>query len=53
MKADIATLPLFLRSGAVIPMGPYMQYATEKEGDPLDEPDRKVIYKGESTQIKF
>ena len=130
IKADIATLPLFLRSGAIIPMGPYMQYAMEKEGDPLeirivtgadgsftlyedgndsydyedgafatidfnwedasrilaigerkgqfqgltekrefkivlieqgrvkgfqplDEPDRKVIYKGESTQIKF
>jgi len=36
IKADIVTLPLFLRSGAVIPMGQYMQYATEKPADPLE-----------------
>ncbi|MCD6333056.1 MAG: DUF5110 domain-containing protein, partial [Bacteroidales bacterium] len=36
VKADIATLPLFLKHGAVIPMGPYIQYATEKPGSPLE-----------------
>jgi len=36
VQADIATLPLFLKAGAIIPMGPYLQYATEKPGDPLE-----------------
>jgi alpha-D-xyloside xylohydrolase len=36
VKADIAMLPLFLRVGAIVPMGPYIQYTTEKPDDPLE-----------------
>jgi alpha-glucosidase (family GH31 glycosyl hydrolase) len=33
--AELETLPLFVRAGAVIPMGPELQYATERAWDPL------------------
>jgi alpha-D-xyloside xylohydrolase len=33
--AELETLPLFVRAGAVIPMGPDLQYATERTWDPL------------------
>ncbi|MDQ6712951.1 MAG: DUF4968 domain-containing protein [Candidatus Dormibacteraeota bacterium] len=34
-EAELETLPLFVRGGAVIPMGPDLQYATERSWDPL------------------
>ena len=34
--APIETIPLFIRAGSIIPMGPYLQYATEKNADPLE-----------------
>jgi len=33
--AELETIPLFVRAGAVIPMGPDLQYATERTWDPL------------------
>ena len=34
-EAELETLPLFARAGAVIPMGPDLQYANERGWDPL------------------
>jgi alpha-D-xyloside xylohydrolase len=33
--AELETLPLFVRAGAVLPMGPELQYANERAWDPL------------------
>jgi alpha-D-xyloside xylohydrolase len=37
VKADATfeTMPLFVRAGSIIPMGPFIQYSTEKS-DPLE-----------------
>ena len=32
----IDTMPLFVRSGSIVPMGPYLQYASEKPADPIE-----------------
>jgi alpha-D-xyloside xylohydrolase len=34
--APIETIPLFIRAGSIVPMGPFLQYATEKPADPLE-----------------
>jgi alpha-glucosidase (family GH31 glycosyl hydrolase) len=34
-KVDLETTPLYVRAGAVIPMGPVKQYTAEKSGGPL------------------
>jgi alpha-D-xyloside xylohydrolase len=34
--APINSMPLFVKAGSIIPMGPYLQYATEKPADPLE-----------------
>jgi alpha-D-xyloside xylohydrolase len=34
--APIETIPLFVRAGSIIPLGPYLQYATEKPADPIE-----------------
>jgi alpha-D-xyloside xylohydrolase len=34
--APIETIPLYVRAGSIVPMGPYLQYATEKAADPLE-----------------
>ncbi len=34
--APIETLPLFVRSGSILPMGPLMQYSSEKAADPIE-----------------
>jgi alpha-D-xyloside xylohydrolase len=41
--AELETLPLFVRAGAVLPMGPELQYANERAWDPL----RFEIYAGD------
>ena len=41
--AELETLPLFVRAGAVLPMGPELQYANERAWDPLSF----EIYPGE------
>jgi len=35
VQADLDTIPLFIRQGAMIPMGPVMQYSSERLLDPL------------------
>jgi alpha-glucosidase (family GH31 glycosyl hydrolase) len=39
---DLATMPLYVRAGAVLPLGPVKQYADE----PSDEPTTLVVYPG-------
>jgi alpha-D-xyloside xylohydrolase len=34
--APVETLPLFVRPGAIIPMGPFLQYSSEKPADPIE-----------------
>jgi alpha-D-xyloside xylohydrolase len=29
-------MPLFIKAGSIVPMGPYLQYSTEKPADPLE-----------------
>ena len=41
-EVDLATIPLYARAGAVIPMGPVRQYAMQ----PSDEPVTLLIYPG-------
>jgi alpha-D-xyloside xylohydrolase len=45
--APIETLPLYIRAGSIVPMGPYLQYATEKAADPLEI----RVYTGASTSF--
>ncbi|MBN1302391.1 MAG: DUF5110 domain-containing protein [Melioribacteraceae bacterium] len=42
-EAPINILPLFVKSGSIIPMGPFLQYTTEKPADPIE----LRIYAGE------
>jgi alpha-D-xyloside xylohydrolase len=34
--APVETLPLFVRPGSIIPMGPLLQYSSEKPADPIE-----------------
>jgi alpha-D-xyloside xylohydrolase len=34
--APLETLPLFVRAGSIVPMGPKMEWATEKPADPIE-----------------
>jgi alpha-D-xyloside xylohydrolase len=34
--APIETIPLFVKAGSIVPMGPYLQYATEKAADSIE-----------------
>ncbi|MGC8804108.1 MAG: DUF5110 domain-containing protein, partial [Bacteroidales bacterium] len=34
--APIDILPLFVRAGSILPMGPFLQYASEKPSDPIE-----------------
>jgi alpha-D-xyloside xylohydrolase len=34
--APIDKIPLFVKEGSIIPMGPFIQYSTEKEADPIE-----------------
>ncbi len=38
IKADapIDKIPLFVRAGSIVPMGPFLQYSTEKPADPIE-----------------
>ena len=35
-KTPIDIMPLFVKAGSIIPMGPEIQYATEKPADPIE-----------------
>jgi len=34
--APIETMPLYVRAGAIVPMGPFLQYATEKPAETIE-----------------
>lgn len=34
--APIETIPLYIKAGSIVPMGPYLQFATEKAADPIE-----------------
>jgi alpha-D-xyloside xylohydrolase len=34
--APIEIMPLYIKAGSIIPMGPFIQYATEKPADPIE-----------------
>ncbi|HET6382910.1 MAG TPA: DUF5110 domain-containing protein, partial [Armatimonadota bacterium] len=34
--APIQTMPLYVRAGSIVPMGPFLQYASEKPADPIE-----------------
>jgi alpha-D-xyloside xylohydrolase len=34
--APVEILPLYIKAGSIVPMGPYLQYATEKPADPVE-----------------
>ncbi|HAO78759.1 MAG TPA: alpha-glucosidase [Verrucomicrobia subdivision 3 bacterium] len=34
--AGVETLPLFVRPGSIIPLGPFLQYSSEKTADPIE-----------------
>lgn len=34
--APIETLPLFVRAGSIIPMGPFLQYSSQKPANPIE-----------------
>lgn len=34
--APIEIMPLYVKAGSIVPMGPYLQYATEKPADPIE-----------------
>jgi alpha-D-xyloside xylohydrolase len=36
VPAPIDEIPLLVKAGSIIPMGPYLQYATEKQADPIE-----------------
>jgi alpha-D-xyloside xylohydrolase len=35
-SAPVETIPLYIKAGSIVPMGPFLQYATEKAADPLE-----------------
>ncbi|MGO8767057.1 MAG: DUF5110 domain-containing protein, partial [Limisphaerales bacterium] len=35
-NAPVNILPLYVRAGSIVPLGPVMQYATEKPADPIE-----------------
>ena len=35
-SAPVKTLPLFVRPGSILPMGPFLQYSNEKPSDPIE-----------------
>ena len=46
-QAPIETMPLYVRAGSIVPMGPFLQYATEKPADPIE----LRIYSGANGQF--
>jgi alpha-D-xyloside xylohydrolase len=34
--APLETIPLFVKAGSILPMGPFLQYAAEKPADPIE-----------------
>ena len=49
VEAPLDTAPMFVRAGAIIPMGPEMSYVGEKSADPIDS----YIYPDETGRAKL
>ncbi|MBV9851834.1 MAG: DUF5110 domain-containing protein [Armatimonadetes bacterium] len=47
--APIDTLPLYVRAGSIVPMGPFLQYAAEKPADPIE----LRVYRGANGAFTF
>ncbi len=47
VTAPIDEIPLLIKAGSIIPMGPYLQYANEKPSDPIE----MRIYTGADTEF--
>jgi alpha-D-xyloside xylohydrolase len=47
--APVETLPLFVRPGSIIPIGPFLQYSSEKPADPIE----LRIYRGADGQFSL
>jgi alpha-D-xyloside xylohydrolase len=45
--APVETLPLFVRPGSIVPMGPFIQYSSEKAADPIE----LRVYRGADGQF--
>ena len=45
--APVETVPLFVRPGAIVPMGPFLQYSSEKPADPIE----LRVYRGANGQF--
>jgi len=45
--APVETLPLFVKPGSIIPMGPFLQYSSEKPADPIE----LRVYRGADGQF--
>jgi len=45
--APIETIPLYIKAGSIVPMGPFLQFATEKPADPIE----LRIYQGANGQF--
>ena len=35
-NAPVSIMPLYVRAGSIVPLGPVVQYATEKQADPME-----------------
>ena len=46
-NAPIETIPIYIKAGSIVPMGPFLQYATEKPADPIE----LRIYQGANGQF--
>jgi alpha-D-xyloside xylohydrolase len=47
--APLKTMPLYVRAGSIVPMGPHMEYATEKPADVIE----LRIYSGANGQFEL
>ncbi|MFN8239739.1 MAG: glycoside hydrolase family 31 protein [Bacteroidales bacterium] len=36
VPVPVGKIPVYVRAGSIVPMGPYLQYATEKAADPVE-----------------
>ena len=57
--APIEICPIFVKAGSIIPMGPFVQYATEKPADPIelriypDADGRFTLYEDENDNNNY
>jgi alpha-D-xyloside xylohydrolase len=58
-EAPIEKLPLYVKAGSIVPMGPFVQYATEKPADPIElriysgADGRFVLYEDENDTYNY